>query len=270
MWLALSLEQISWQPLICLWILLKEEFHAFTSTPFVHDFDHHILTEGLPIFSKARNLDWVDAEKLLVAKIEFSKIEKEGIISCSHSFWASPLHMVRKMKVGTPVAFTAVWIQQPYLTNIQAQASAISPAICSIFSPVGLKSGYHQVPMNPGDISKTAIITFFGLFEYFFMSFGFKNAGCSFPHLMHQCLGDLLFMFVYIDVTLVGLKSPKEHEDHLCQLITIPRENHLIIYPKKCMFGKSSVSFLGHTIIFPHFSAPQKCLCHDFLSSAFR
>ena len=97
----------------------------------------------------------------------------------------------------------------------------------------------------------------FGLFEYFFMSFGLKNAGCSFPHLMHQCLGDLLFMFVYIDVTLVGLKSLKEHEDHLCQLITIPRENHLIIYPKKCMFGKSSVSFLGHTIIFLHFSAPQ-------------
>ena len=57
MWLALSLEQISWQPLICVWILLKEEFHAFTSTPLVHDFDHHILTEGLPIFSKARNLD---------------------------------------------------------------------------------------------------------------------------------------------------------------------------------------------------------------------
>lgn len=54
----------------------------FTSTPRVHDLHHHILTEGLPIFSKARNLD---SEKLLAAKNEFSKLEKDRKIRHSDS-----------------------------------------------------------------------------------------------------------------------------------------------------------------------------------------
>lgn len=37
-------------------------------------------------------------------------------------------------------------------------------------------------------------------------------------------------------------------EDHLRQLFTILRENHLIIIAKRCVFGKSIVSFLGHTV----------------------
>ena len=46
----------------------------FSSTPHVHEFHHHILTEGPSIFSKARNLD---PEKLQAAKTKFSKLEME-------------------------------------------------------------------------------------------------------------------------------------------------------------------------------------------------
>ena len=45
-----------------------------------------------------------------------------------------------------------------------------------------------------------------------------------------------------------GSKTPEEQEDHLLQLFTILRENHLIINAKRCVFGKSTVSFLGHTV----------------------
>ena len=36
---------------------------------------------------------------------------------------------------------------------------------CKVFSKVDLIRGYHQVPMHPDDIPKTAVITTFGLFE---------------------------------------------------------------------------------------------------------
>jgi hypothetical protein len=67
------------------------------------------------------------------------------------------------------------------------------------------------------DISKTAFISRYDLYEFTVMSFGLTNAPAYFLYMMNKVFIEYLdkFVVVFIDDILVYSRNEEEHEGHL-------------------------------------------------------
>ena len=226
-----------------------------------HGVHHYIPTDGQPVQARARKLD---PEKLSVAKAEIDKLVELGVCERGKSEWSSPL-LVTTKPCNSPCTCDQ---QKPcggwrvcgdyrrlnHMTttdrypvkNLQDFNADLRGK--KVFSKVDLLKGYHQIPVNPADVRKTAVITPFGLFLFPRCPFGLKNAGQDFQRLMDKILGDIPHTFVYLDDILIASESMEEHLQDLERVFKILEENGLVVNRKKCILGASSIEFLGHLV----------------------
>jgi hypothetical protein len=89
------------------------------------------------------------------------------------------------------------------------------------FSKIDLKSGYHQVPIEPSDMWKTTFKSKEGIFEWLVMPFRLTNAPATFMRIMDDILWPFTnsFVVLYLDDILIFIQTWEEHLHHIRQVL---------------------------------------------------
>ncbi|XP_069150863.1 uncharacterized protein [Solanum lycopersicum] len=109
---------------------------------------------------------------------------------------------------------------------------------------------YQQIRVMPEDVSKTAFRTHDGHYDFLVMPFGLTNAPSTFQATMNDIFKPHLrrFVLVFFDDILVYNPTWNTHLEHLEIVLKLLRQHQLVAKHSKCLFGQSSVDYLGHII----------------------
>ena len=154
-------------------------------------------------------------------KAQLEELLSKGFIRPSISPWGAPILFV-KNKDGS----LRLCIDYRQLNRVTICNQYPFPRIDELFDQlqgsqvyckIDLRSGYHQLRVQEGDVPKTAFRTRYGHYEFLVMPFGLTNAPAAFMDLMNRVFQPYLerFIIVFIDDILVYSGSLEEHSEHL-------------------------------------------------------
>ena len=115
------------------------------------------------------------------------------------------------------------------------------------FSTLGLRAGYHHIPLDKASIPKTAFTSPFGKYEYVQLPFGLAQALVYFQELMTGIWKDFSFTIAYLD-NIISSKTAEEHLDHIKHVFKKLRRTHLSMKLSKSHFVTNEIQYLGRIL----------------------
>ncbi|XP_071924750.1 uncharacterized protein [Coffea arabica] len=231
----------------------QDIFKEPISLPPIREFDHQrpLIPDAKPFKINPYRYPHMQKSKI---KRQVKDLLQSGIIQPSHNPFASPTLLVKK-KDGS----WRLCIDYRQLNNFTIKDKSLIPIIddlldelynARIFSTLDLRSGYHQIRMNPSDVPKTAFKTHSDLYEYLVMPFGLTNAPATFQALMNSIFEPFVrkFVLVFFYDILVYSLDLNGHLKHLSLVLNTLRTHSLHAKMSRCSFGQDKIEYLGHVV----------------------
>ena len=106
----------------------------------------------------------------------------------------------------------------------------------TLFNAFDPTSCYHQIPVKREDVTKTAFVTNYALFEFLTMPFGVCNGPKTCQRLMELVLNGLQWHFclIYLDDVIVFSDNSNDHMKRLETVLDRIYKTGLMFKPEKC------------------------------------
>lgn len=234
-------------------VLLKPNEKLTATSAIKHKID---TTDNQPIYTKSYRYPHTFKKDV---EDQIKELFENGIIKHSVSPYSSPIWVVPKKLDASGKRKVRVVIDYRKINDKTISDRFPIPQIEEILDSLGksvyfttldLKSGFHQIEMDPEHQAKTAFSTALGHFEFTRMPFGLKNAPATFQRAMNNILGEYIgvICFVYLDDIIIIGKDLKTHIINLAKVLKRLAEFNLKIQLDKCEFMRRETEFLGHII----------------------
>ena len=216
-----------------------------------HVVEHDIvLVEGASCVRQAPYR--VSPHKRELMRKEVQYLLENGLAEPSVSEWASACILV-------PKPDRAVRLCTDYrLVNIQTRPDSFplariddlidSVGKSSILTKIDMLKGYYQIPLTENAKKISAFVTPDGLYQYTVMSFGLRNAPCTYQRAVAHVIREIKGVGAYLDDILVCSDSMEEHVSQLKLLFQRIREAGFTINLCKSDFVHAQVTYLGHVV----------------------
>ena len=194
----------------------------------------------------------VDEKAIVRAKVQ--ELLDAGVIRPSCSPFSSPVLLVKKKDQSDRMCVDYRELNDNTVADryslplIGDQVARLGEA--RWFTALDMLSGYHQIPVAPDSIERTAFVTPEGQWEYLTMPFGLKNASSVYQRAIMKALGDLAYSFVvvYIDDVLILSSTVEEGIERLRLVLDVLTKAGFSLNLSKCSFLKRRIEYLGFVI----------------------
>ena len=240
--------------------LLEKHRDSFSLYGEIGNSEHSVKLEVTDTSPKWIRPYYASPEEKTIIDREMDRLHKLGVIEPGLSSFTSPVMLIPK-KDKTKRCVLDLRLLNRRLQRLQYSFPLVDDCLeiigikqSSVLSVLDLRDAFFAIKLDPESYKYAGLSTYAGGRSFYFcrLAMGLSISPSVFSHYINQVLskipGHNEFVTSYMDDLMIHSSSIQEHFHHVQVILEALTQARLKISPKKSLFFRKKVQYLGHTI----------------------